>query len=108
MEKSQNGYDRAIEKVLKKYQAKYATERGAMSWLAKELGISKQAVNQAGNRGVVPPEWLEKMSEITGVSVPELLDSDVIAEVNDLSRKWRSTVHETEVALIRIGLDRLK
>jgi hypothetical protein len=104
MAKKQTSFERVIYAVVAKFEAEHGTVNGAMTWLANGVGVSKQAINQAKTKGRFPDGYLAKISKFTGIPVPTL-QGDPTDEVVELSRRWRISVRDTEVALIRIGLD---
>lgn len=93
--------------VTARYREDHGTEVGVVTWLAKGIGIQKQALTNFKNRGRFADGYLAKISKFTGISVPEL-QGDVTDEVCELSRKWRLSVRDAEIALIRVGLDHLR
>lgn len=106
MSKKQTSFDRVMAAVSEQYRAKHGTVIGVKTWLAGRLGVSKQNLNQFENRGRFPDGYMAKISKITGIPVPAML-GDFTDDVIVLSRKWRVSVREAELALIRIGLDNL-
>lgn len=107
MAKKQTSFERVMAVVTAKYRDQHGTDIGVVTWLAKGIGIQKQALTNFKNRGRFADGYLAKISKFTGIPVPAL-QGDVTDEVVDLSRKWRLSVREAEVALIRVGLDHLR
>ncbi len=92
--------------VIARYEVEHGTAVGSGVWLAGGLNVTKQALTRFRNQGRFPDGYLAKISKFTGIPVPTL-QGDPTAEVVELSRKWRLSVRETEVALIRVGLDHI-
>lgn len=104
MVKKQTSFERVMAAVSEQYRAEHGTVIGVKTWLAGKLGVSKQNLDQFGKRGRFPDGYLAKISKLTGISVAEML-GDVTDDVVGLSRKWRVSVRDAELVLIRIGLD---
>lgn len=104
MAKKQTSFERIMAAVVAKYRQDNGTDVGALTWLAGGLGIKKQALTTFKKHGRFPAGYLAKISKFTGIPVADL-QGDIAAEVVDLSRKWRMSVRDTEIALIRAGLD---
>ncbi len=107
MAKKQTSFGRVMSAVVANYADIHGTSVGCGVWLAGGLKVTKQALTRFRKQGRFPDGYLAKISKFTGIAVP-LLQGDPTAEVVDLSRKWRLSVRETEVALIRVGLDHLQ
>ncbi len=106
MAKKQTSFERVMAAVTAKYRAERGTDVGVLAWLAKGLGGPRQAMTNFKNRGRFPDGYLAKISKFTGIPVPTL-QGDPTDEIVALSRKWRLSVRETEIALIRVGLDHI-
>jgi len=104
MAKKQTNFERVMAAVAAKYREERGTEVGVMTWLATGIGVQKQAMTNFKNRGRFPDGYLAKISKFTKIPVPEL-QGDPTDEIVDLSRRWRMSVRDTEIALIRVGLD---
>jgi hypothetical protein len=104
MARKQTSFERVMAAVAAKYRAERGTDLGVSTWLAKGIGAQRQAMTNFKNRGRFPDGYLAKISKFTGIPVPTL-QGDPTDEVVELSRKWRISVRDTEIALIRIGLD---
>lgn len=104
MVKKLTSFDRVMAAVSEQYVAKRGTVTGVKTWLAGRLGVSKQNLHQFEKRGRFPDGYMAKISKITGIPVPAML-GDFTGDVIVLSRKWRVSVREAELTLIRIGLD---
>lgn len=104
MARKQTSFERVMVAVTAAYQEKRGTDVGVLTWLAKGIGAHKQAITAFRKRGRFADGYLAKISKFTGIPVP-VLQGDPTGEVVELSRRWRLSVRDTEVALIRIGLD---
>jgi hypothetical protein len=78
------GYDLAIAKVKDLYEAKTGRKHGAMTWLADKLEISRQALDNWGERNGFPPKFAAKVAKITGFPVhwvrPKTVQIEMIEE----------------------------
>ena len=75
------GYDLAIERVKELHHQRTGKEHGAISWLAAELGTSRQTVDNWGDRTGFPINLVPKVSEITGLPPETIRPATVILEI---------------------------
>ena len=100
---NKNAYDRVIAAV----QAKTGKERGAASWLADHIGVSRQLVDTFRRRGGFPEKYVSNICRVTGLPRDQV-STDLTPEIVRLSRKWRCSVKEAEDRILRAGLAQFK
>ena len=103
MEKNSTEYDRVIAAV----QEITGKEWGAASWLAEQIGETRQAVDHYRRRGYFPLKHVNKIADITEIGRDMML-AGIEPEIVRLSRKWRVSVREAELRIMRVGLAHLK
>jgi hypothetical protein len=70
-------YDLVIAKVKEMHEAKTGRPHGAVSWLAKKLGKSRQTLDNWADRAGFPPNVVDKVAKITGLP-PETILPDTV------------------------------
>jgi hypothetical protein len=88
------------------HKKRYGLPRGAKTWIANELGVSKQAITEFRNQGRFPNGYLPRIAQITGIDV-EWLMGDSRGEVAAFAKRWNMSIRDAELVLIRAGLDNL-
>jgi Putative antitoxin of bacterial toxin-antitoxin system, YdaS/YdaT len=82
------------------------TAFGAYSWIARELGVSRETVRQWVDRGSVPEAYIPAVQKLTGMGA-DTMQQDITERVDALSRKLKKSPRDTEIHLMRIGLAHL-
>lgn len=70
-------YDLVIAKVKEMHEAKTGRPHGAVAWLAKKLGKSRQTLDNWSDRAGFPPNVVDKVSKITGIPAHLVLPDTV-------------------------------
>ncbi len=109
-----DGHARVLAIVRAAHKERTGHERGADSWLAGKLGVSRQSVDNWSKRKGFPRKYAAKLVKITGlteddiwpgVSVSVNLPTETWDEVKKRSRKANRSPPEIIVELVRIGLN---
>jgi hypothetical protein len=111
-----DGYNLAMARVRALHKAKTGHERGAGAWLATQLGVTRQSIDNFGDRSSgFPRKHAKKLCKITGLSesdiwpgitLPVDLPTEIADEIIVQSRRRRRSPAEIVVELVRIGLKR--
>jgi hypothetical protein len=96
-------YDRVISRVIDLYEQEHGTARGAITWLAGQIGTSRQNIDNWGKKSGIPPAHVETIQKITGLKKDEIRPDTFLVEVpkkawNRLAPKElidQSTIHST-------------
>lgn len=75
------GYDLAIARVKELHKERTGMEHGALAWLGRELGTSRQTIDNWSERLGFPSEYVGKVSEITGLKPEDIRPETVIVEL---------------------------
>lgn len=75
--------------------------------LAGKLGVTKQTLTGFKSRGRFPTKTIRKISNVTKIPIAEF-QPIITDEINELSRKLRLSIADTQTLLICIGLDNFK
>lgn len=92
------GYKRAIEAI----GQKLGKEHGAVSWLAKQLSISRQSLNYFKQSGF-PAAYLPKVSKLTGLPVDDLGSREVIKRMPEYA--WSGICKSAPKSLTDLAVD---
>ena len=103
MVKNLTGYDRVIAAV----QRITGKRWGAASWLAEQLGESRQVIDTYRKRGFFPLRHVDRIAELTQLAEFEI-QPDPGPDILKLSKKWHVSIREAEIRVMRIGLAHLK
>lgn len=106
MAKKQSSFEMVMALVLPRYRELSGHNEGVMTWLAGGLRVTKQAMTGFRNRGRFPSKYLLEISALADIPMAEL-QPILDAEIAQASRQWRTSLRETELRLICIGLDNL-
>lgn len=110
-----DGYNLAMARVRALHKANTGHEHGAGAWLAGKLGVTRQSVDNWGERNGFPRKYASKLCKITelaesdiwpGITLPVDLPSEIADEIIVQSRRRRRSPAEIVVELVRIGLKR--
>ena len=103
MAKNPVGYDLVIATVGSIIEKKW----GAKSWLAHQIGVSRQLMDAFRRRGGFPEKYVPKICEVTGLE-PDQVRSDIDFELKQYASKRRISVKEARQILLRIGVEQVK
>lgn len=106
MVKKPTSFETVMALVVPKYRERTGRDDGGQIWLAKGLGVTKQAMTGFKARGRFPTKYLREISKFAGIPMSEM-EPILTEEVLDVSRKQRCSVREAELGLICIGLDNI-
>ena len=118
MKDFRHGFNRVIEIVQAQHLERTGSEHGAITWLARQLGTSKQSVDNWRKRDGFPYRYARKLMRITGLSEAEIWPGGIAVSVDFPVELWNDVVKasgdfgrtapETVVELVRIGLSKGK
>lgn len=77
------GYDRAVARAKELHKKRTGHEFGALTWICRELGISRQALDNWGKRDGFPPGKVAQVAELTGLSQKSIRPKTSIWEIPD-------------------------
>lgn len=97
----------AYDRVIAAAQAITGKEWGAASWLADQIGVSRQLVDTFRRRGGFPEKYVNDICRVTKLPRDQV-STDLTPEIIKLSRKWRCSVKEAEERVLRAGLAQFK
>ena len=116
-----DGHARVLAVVKAAHKKRTGSERGADSWLAGKLGISRQSINNFGKKrwrtaaGGFPRKFAAKLVKITGLTEEEIWPGAIISvhfppetwdPISKRARKASRSPPEIVVELVRIGLEK--
>lgn len=96
-------YDRVILRVKYLYAEEHGDMRGALNWLATQVGTSRQNIDNWGKKSGIPPAHIDTIQKITGLKRDEIRPDTLLVEVP--KKAWaklapkelvdQSTIHST-------------
>jgi predicted DNA-binding transcriptional regulator AlpA len=114
MKDFREGFDNVMAVVIAQHKERTGSEIGALSWLAKQFGVSRQTIDNYRKRKGFPSRYTKKLMRLTGLSEDEIWPLGITTEVNFPTKIWDSVITqaqktgrtgpETVVELVRIGL----
>lgn len=60
-------YDAVIERVREMHEKRTGKRHGAVAWLGQQIGVSRQTIDNWGERDGFPPAKVPQVSAITGI-----------------------------------------
>ena len=104
-----DGHARVLAVVRAMHKERTGHEYGAAAWLADQLGVTRQSVDNWGKRDGFPRKYAAKLKEITGLTEADVwpgvsVTVDFPTEVYDEVCTLPDPVPIAVVKLVRIGL----
>jgi len=108
------GHARVMAVVRAAHKDRTGSERGADTWLADKLGVTRQSINNYGMRKGFPRRFAAKLVKITGLTEDDIwpgvtIEVNLPTETWDLvkkrARKASRSPPEIVVELVQIGLN---
>lgn len=104
MAKKENAFERVMRLVEAYHRQQFQRSNGAKTWIAAELGVTKQALVTFQKQGRFPKGYIHRIAALLGTNV-EVLMGDFSGDVEALAKKWKLSYRDAELILIRAGLD---
>ena len=114
-----DGYARVMEVVRAQHKERTGREIGAASWLARQLGCTRQSIDNYGKKRYrkaqsgFPRRYAAKLMKITGLSedeiwpgvtIPVNFPSEVWDGMSGIQKRTDAPMSAVAVELVRIGL----
>lgn len=74
-------YDNVMKKVHEMYAAEFGRQHGAIAWFAKELGTSRQNIDNWSKRTGFPPKFVPQIARITKMKKEEVRPHTILIEM---------------------------
>jgi hypothetical protein len=109
-----DGHARVMAVVRAAHKERTGNERGADSWLAGKLGVSRQSVDNWSKRKGFPRKYAAKLVKITGLTEDDIwpgtratvdFPTEIWDTVTKRARRAGRSPPEIVVELVRIGLN---
>lgn len=82
------GYDRAVAKIKAIHKERTGHEYGALVWLGRELGVTRQTIENWSKRSGFPLEYVARVAELTGLRAEAVRPDTVLIDIP--KKSWRA------------------
>lgn len=76
------GYDTAIKRYTDIHEGRTGTKRGAVLAIARAIGVSRQTIDNWGERSGFPDQYIPAIADLTGLPQKVIRPKTYLAEIS--------------------------